>query len=131
MPDKPPSVQDFKKPLEVLVAGQRRNQVYYLAAGVVSVTVALALILWSGSHTSGPGTAKVLVSGLIPILSTGLSVTNIVAAESKIATYRAAAALRGPSVQIVIDLIHDELVRKKTRSRGNERGPGQDRGQDV
>jgi hypothetical protein len=116
------NLQSLKKSLEALIAGERTNQIYYLVTSVVGLLVGVGLIWWTvaarGEATQG--LLRGAASGAIPIITGALSATRIAVCESKIAQYKAAAALKGTSVAITIKVIERTLLRGVDHGTRNE-----------
>ncbi len=111
MHDRTLSQSSLRKALEALVAGERRNQIYYLLASIAGLVVGAGLIWWVNHLQSGTASAgKALVSGAIPLIASALSVTRIAACESKIAQCRAAAALTGSALVIAVKLLETRIL---------------------
>jgi hypothetical protein len=104
------SLQSTRKALEALIAGERRNQLYFLLTSVVGLFVGVGLLWWTVVADLGTASTRV-AGGAIPIITSGLSVTRIAVCESKIAQYKAASALTGPGVAVAIKLIETTLLR--------------------
>ena len=97
--------------LEALAAGERKNQLYYLLAAIAGIVAACGLIWWSSAHVQ-PGSAltRDLESAGIPLLTSCLSVTRIVACETKIAKYKAASLLTGSAAALGLKLIQRAIL---------------------
>jgi len=104
------SLQSVRNSLEALIAGERRNQVYYLLTSVVGLLAGIALLWWTVAAHLGAISTRV-ASGAIPLITSALSVTRIVVCETKIAQYKAASALTGSGVTISLKLIERTLLR--------------------
>jgi hypothetical protein len=59
-----------------------------------------------------------LVNGAIPLIATALSITRIAACESKIAQYKAAAALPDFAVAMIFELLEMAILSKGAKRRG-------------
>lgn len=108
------SAQSVRKSLEALIAGERKNQVYFLLTSVVGLLTGAGLIWWTvAAHLEPEATSThAIVSGAIPIITSALSVTRIVVCESRIAQYKAAAALKGTGLAIAIKLIERTILQR-------------------